>query len=208
VREVDGFRMLAGPVTAELRERGSRFLARAVPAGGREAAEAFVAEQARSHRDATHVVPAFVLHDGTRWSNDAGEPASSAGPPMLQAIDGAGLTDVAAVVVRWYGGVKLGVGGLVRAYGGVLAAALAEAEVVTAIPAVRIAVRYAHEQTSAVTRVAGRHGAREIVYGFDGAPSMTFLLAADREERLAADLRDATRGSVAPERVGTAVILA
>jgi len=69
------------------------------------------------------VVPAFRLRDGTSFSSDAGEPAGSAGAPLLAAIAGAGLYDVAAVVVRWYGGTNLGVGGLVRAYGGALARA-------------------------------------------------------------------------------------
>ena len=68
----------------------------------------------------THVVPAFRLRDGTSFSSDAGEPAGSAGAPLLAALAGAGLHDVAAVVVRWYGGTNLGVGGLVRAYGGAL----------------------------------------------------------------------------------------
>ena len=89
---LDAFRTLAGPVEAEIREKGSRFLARAVPVTGRAAAEAYCAEQARAYRDATHVVPAFRLHDGTEYASDAGEPASSAGPPMLQALRGAGCT--------------------------------------------------------------------------------------------------------------------
>jgi putative IMPACT (imprinted ancient) family translation regulator len=207
VREVDAFRTLAGPAEAELRERGSRFLARAVPVTSRAGAEAFADDQARRHRDATHVVPAFVLHDGTRYASDAGEPAGSAGPPMLQVIDGARLADVAAVVIRWYGGVKLGVGGLVRAYGGVLATALATADVREAIPAVRLTVRYPHDQTSAVTRVLGRYGVREVSYDYAGDARTTFLVAAEREDRLAADLRDATRGAVAPDRLGTGVIL-
>src|SRR5690242_3881932 len=136
------FQTLAGPVEAELRDRGSRFLARAVPVGDRAEAEAFTAAEAQAHRDATHVVPAFRLHDGTAFSSDAGEPAGSAGAPMLAALEGAGLQDVAAVVVRWYGGTKLGVGGLVRAYGGVLADALKDAPRRTAIPAVRLDVRF------------------------------------------------------------------
>ncbi len=207
VRRVDGFRTLARPVEAELRERGSRFLARAVPVSGRDGAEAFIAAQSRLHRDATHVVPAFVLHDGVAYSSDAGEPAGSAGAPMLQAIGGAGLQDVAAVVVRWYGGTKLGVGGLVRAYGGALAAALADAGVRNAIPGVRLAISYRHDQTSAALRAIAQSGGRDVAYAYGELVRCTFVAPAAAEEHLAASLRDATRGSVALERLGTTVIL-
>src|SRR4051794_36613446 len=107
---LDAFRTLAGRVSADLEERGSRFLAIAQPVADRPGAEAFFAAEARAHRNPTHVVPAFRLRDGTVFSNDDGEPAGSAGAPLLAALAGADLNDVAAVVVRWYGGTNLGVG--------------------------------------------------------------------------------------------------
>src|SRR4029077_12482483 len=127
---MDAFRTLAGRATGELEERGSRFLAVAVPVADRAGAEAFFAAEGRTHRNPTHVVPAFRLRDGVSFSSDAGEPAGSAGAPVLAVLAGADLHDVAAVVVRWYGGTNLGVGGLVRAYGGALARALDDAVVV------------------------------------------------------------------------------
>jgi putative IMPACT (imprinted ancient) family translation regulator len=201
------FQTLAARAEAELRERGSRFLAIAEPVGGRDEAEAFVAAQARAHRDPTHVVPAFLLRDGTAYSSDAGEPAGSAGVPLLHAIEGAGLSDVAAVVVRWYGGTKLGVGGLVRAYGGALAAALAGAPTRACLRARRVRVRYSHERTAPVLRAVQAHGGRDLAYGYDAdAASVTLLLPEPEVERFAAALRDATQGAVAPELLGDAVI--
>lgn len=205
---MEAFRTLAGEVEAEIRERGSRFRARAVPVDGRAAAETFIAEQGRRHRDATHVVPAFALHDGTSWASDAGEPAGSAGPPMLQALHGAGLADVAAVVIRWYGGVNLGIGGLVRAYSGTLALALADAPVREAVPAVRLAVRYGHDQTSAVLRTIAALGGRDLEQRYDEAVTCTFTLPADAQERFGAALRDASHGALAATVEGTAVIYA
>src|SRR5579862_2251389 len=171
------FQTLAARAEAELRERGSRFLAIAEAVSGRDEAEAFLAAQARAHRDPTHVVPAFHLHDGTAYSSDAGEPAGSAGVPLVHAIEGAGLTDVAAVVVRWYGGTNLGVGGLARAYGGALAAALAGAPRRACVRARRVRVAYAHERTAPVMRAVSTHGGRDVEYGYeaDGA-SVTLLL--------------------------------
>ena len=204
---MDAFRTLAGRVTAELEERGSRFLAIAEPVLDRPGAEAFVARETRAQRNPTHVVPAFRLRDGTEFSSDAGEPAGSAGAPLLAALTGAGLHDVAAVVVRWYGGTNLGVGGLVRAYGGALARAVEGAPTVRGERAAETLVRYGHEQTAAVMRCVTTHGGRDLdhAYGEDGV-ELRCLVPLTRFDALAACLRDATRGAVAAERLGESVI--
>lgn len=91
-----------------------------------EDARAFVTERKKLHHDATHNCSAWVLgpHGEQQRSSDDGEPAGTAGVPMLQVLNQRDLTDVVAVVTRWFGGTKLGAGGLIRAYGGVLSAAL------------------------------------------------------------------------------------
>jgi putative IMPACT (imprinted ancient) family translation regulator len=192
---------------AELEERGSRFLAVAEPVADRAAAEAFFVAEARAQRDPTHLVPAFRLRDGTSFSSDAGEPAGSAGAPLLAALGGAGLHDVAAVVARWYGGTKLGVGGLSRAYRGALAHALERAPTIRCVRAAEVRLRYGHEQTAAVMRCVSAHGARELdhAYGESGA-ELRCRVPLARCDALAICLRDATRGAVALERLGDAVI--
>ena len=204
---MDAFSTLARRVTDEIEERGSRFLAIAEPVADRPAAEAFLAREARAHRNPTHVVPAFRLRDGTSFSSDAGEPAGSAGAPLLAALGGAGLQDVAAVVVRWYGGTNLGVGGLVRAYGGALAKALAGAEVVRCERAAEVRLHYTHDQTAAVMRCVATNGGRDAIhdYGESGA-DLRCLVPLGRVDALARCLRDATRGAVALERAGEAVL--
>jgi putative IMPACT (imprinted ancient) family translation regulator len=194
-------------VTAELEERGSRFLAIAEPVEDRPGAEALFAREARAHRNPTHVVPAFRLRDGTSFSSDAGEPAGSAGAPMLSALTGSGLHDVAAVVVRWYGGTNLGVGGLVRAYGGALARALEGAPVVRCERAADVRLRYGYEQTAAVMRCVTTHAGRELErsYGEEGV-ELRFRVPLARCDSLEHCLRDSTRGAVTLERIGEAVI--
>ena len=194
-------------MTAELEERGSRFLAIAEPVADRPGAEALFAREARAHRNPTHVVPAFRLRDETSFSSDAGEPAGSAGAPLLAALAGAGLHDVAAVVVRWYGGTNLGVGGLVRAYGGALARALEGAPVVRCERAADVRLRYGHEQTSAVMRCVTTHAGRELEhsYGEQGV-ELRFRVPLGRCDSLQRCLRDSTRGAVALERLGDTVI--
>jgi putative IMPACT (imprinted ancient) family translation regulator len=204
---VDAFATLAGRVTAELEERGSRFLAIAEPVTDRDGAAAFLAAENRAHRNPTHVVPAFRLRDGTEFSSDAGEPAGSAGAPLLAALGSADLHDVAAVVVRWYGGTNLGVGGLVRAYGGALARALDGAPRVRAERAAELLVRYGHEQTAAVMRCVHGNGGRDLDHAYrEGGVELRFLVPLTRSDALATCLRDATRGAVTPERLGESVI--
>jgi uncharacterized YigZ family protein len=112
---------LSGDASLQQEIRKSRFLARAAAADSTEAAMAHVARVAS--RDATHNCWAWRIGTHYRFSDD-GEPGGSAGRPILAAIDGQGLDRVAVVVTRWYGGIKLGVGGLARAYGGCAAECL------------------------------------------------------------------------------------
>ena len=113
----------------ELEIRRSRFLTRIRRVSTEESARAVVEERRSTHFDARHHCSAFVLGpDGrTARSSDDGEPAGTAGVPMLQVLQKNELTDVVAVVTRYFGGVKLGAGGLVRAYSDAVAGAVAAA---------------------------------------------------------------------------------
>ncbi|HYJ80479.1 MAG TPA: YigZ family protein, partial [Longimicrobiaceae bacterium] len=146
--------------------KGSVFLALAAPIASEEEARAVLAAREKALWDATHHCSAWRLRDGTARANDAGEPSGSAGAPILAAIEGAGLSDVIVVVTRWYGGTKLGVGGLVRAYGESAAEALAAAPRRTGTFAVRLVVRYGYEHTSAVMRALERAAVRDVEHGY------------------------------------------
>ncbi|MCB8977775.1 MAG: YigZ family protein [Ardenticatenaceae bacterium] len=105
---------------AEIEVKNSRFVATAVPAFTVEEAREFIARIKAEFSDATHNVPAFLVGFGnsvTAHCNDDGEPSGTAGRPILAVLQGSGLGDIAVVVTRYYGGTKLGTGGLVRAYG-------------------------------------------------------------------------------------------
>ena len=96
----------------------STFIGYAKPVTSEEEALAFIQEIKKKHRDATHNVPAYVLgeHNDIQRCNDDGEPSGTAGVPVLEVIKKEDLRDVAVVVTRYFGGIKLGTGGLVRAY--------------------------------------------------------------------------------------------
>lgn len=110
---------------AEFRDRGSVFLAVIFPVASEEEARSALADVERRFPDATHWCWAWRLGaEGRERASDAGEPAGTAGKPMLQVLRGAEISDVLAVVVRWFGGIKLGKGGLARAYAATVRAAL------------------------------------------------------------------------------------
>lgn len=96
----------------------SRFIAYACPVESKEEADAFIAEIRAKHKDATHNVPAVAVGDKfqIQWASDDGEPQGTSGAPMVQMLVKEGITNIAVVVTRYFGGIKLGTGGLVRAY--------------------------------------------------------------------------------------------
>ncbi|WP_288756678.1 YigZ family protein [uncultured Dermacoccus sp.] len=209
------FTTLAGPAIAEIEVKRSRFLCELTPVGAGDddasevAARAVVEAARKQHWDARHHCSAFVLgpQRQVRRSNDDGEPSGTAGAPMLEALVASGLSDVVAVVTRWFGGTLLGAGGLVRAYGDVVRAALAEARVVTyerrLVVAADVAIADVGRVENAL-RAAGRH-----VEGVDyaqGAASGTarLVLAVTEADRAAleSELASLTGGSADLDECG------
>ncbi len=115
---MDTFYTIEEPVEAQLTEKRSRFLAFAVPVQNEEEAKATVAAFKKKYYDARHVCYAYVIgsRSETTRSNDDGEPSGTAGRPILGQLQARGLTNTVAVVVRYFGGVKLGTGPLGVAY--------------------------------------------------------------------------------------------
>jgi uncharacterized YigZ family protein len=147
----------AGESWGEVREKGSRFLAWIGPAAEEDAARAALDGLARRYPDATHHCWAWRLGSPPRErSSDAGEPSGTAGAPILQVLRGArgtGLSDVLAVVIRWFGGTKLGKGGLARAYAAAAREALAGLPTVLRVPTVRVTLEVPYERVGAVKRL-------------------------------------------------------
>ena len=104
-------------VAEQIIER-SRFITYIKPVSSKEEADEFIASIKKKHRDATHNVPAMVIGDKMQiqWASDDGEPQGTSGAPMVKMFVNAGITNVVVVVTRYFGGIKLGTGGLARAY--------------------------------------------------------------------------------------------
>ena len=182
----DARRVPAREGRGEVREKGSRFFAFAVRAGTVADAEAFVERLEREHHDATHVAFAWKIGGGpeaVRRSSDAGEPAGTAGKPILAAIESAGLVDVAAAVVRHFGGTKLGTGGLVRAYRSAAERALADAGSTVVYDVIRLRVRCPFDRAAVVRRLLDPPAVRLVAERFDPEPVLELEV---RESRVAA----------------------
>ncbi len=146
----DTYRTIAARAQAEIKVKGSRFIAEAFPVASAEAAEARIAEVRKREYNATHHCTAYrVGADGHVFRfNDDGEPSGTAGAPILRQIDSRALTNTLVVVTRYYGGTKLGTGGLVRAYGEAASEVLDRCAVVTRILRTDVRLRFGYDDTS------------------------------------------------------------
>lgn len=104
----------------------SRFIGHIKPVGSKEEADEFIAQVKAEHKTAKHNVPAFVIGDQfqLQWGSDDGEPQGTSGAPIVQMLVKEGITNIVVVITRYFGGIKLGTGGLVRAYTGTAKLAL------------------------------------------------------------------------------------
>jgi uncharacterized YigZ family protein len=174
--------------------RKSRFLAQAAPALTVEQALAYLHEV--SDPAATHNCWAYRIGQDYRF-NDDGEPGGTAGRPILQAIESAGVDRVMVVVTRWYGGIKLGAGGLARAYGGTAAECLRLAERVPLVAMARLAVQCSYSDLALLKARATGWQARIERENFDaGGATLELELPATLQDEACARIVDLTRGQV------------
>ena len=151
----DTYLTLAAPSEGLYKEKGSKFMAFAYPVRTEEEIKNSIAQLRKTYFDARHHCYAYVLGaDKAMYrANDDGEPNHSAGDPILGQIRSQNLTDVLIVVVRYFGGIKLGVSGLVQAYRTAAADALAHAEIIEKIVTQPFSVRFTYEQMSLVMKL-------------------------------------------------------
>ena len=156
----DTYLTIKEPATARITRKKSRFIGLLYPALTKEETETILAQVKRRYHDATHHCSAYRLMENSgpaSHTDDAGEPAGSAGRPILQQLEAAELVDVLAVVVRYFGGTKLGVGGLIRAYADTTRETIAASTVVERRRLVRAAIHFPPDMSSRVMGLIHRH---------------------------------------------------
>lgn len=182
----DHYRTIAGPAEARLKISRSEFLGLVIPVSSDEQFFDALAGIEKTHFDATHHCWAFRLFAGGRSrSSDAGEPSGTAGKPILSVIEGADLHDIGVVVVRWFGGVKLGTGGLSRAYRAAAAEALGGAMVIDRYVYERFVVIVPFDVLGTAYRLVDPPAAVLVSETFADRNEFTFDVRASRAEEFA-----------------------
>ena len=177
--------------------KSSRFIATVVPVSDEVAARAALASVAAEMPDASHHCWAWrIASPAIDRAGDDGEPSGSAGRPILAALSGRGLVDTAVIVSRYFGGTKLGVGGLVRAYGGAAGDALDRTNTMVWLEQTGAVVVHDHADNDQVARVLDTCGARNIDVVYAARVTRHIEVAIDELEGLRECLADATAGRV------------
>lgn len=190
---------LVGSVENEYKVKDSIFITWLRPVASRQEAETCIVERSRKFHDATHNCYAFRVGFDDRLvakSSDAGEPAGTAGRPILQMLERRNLTNVVAVVTRYFGGTKLGTGGLVRAYGGAAAAAIELAAMTPIFPQQRLRLQYSYTQTAAVQKILRLMAAETLQETFAAEISQIIAVRLSHAEETQRLLRDACAGKI------------
>jgi len=194
---------IAAPAAAELVEKRSRFLAEIRPVSDESQCAAFVAEQKARYHDARHNCSAWILRVGNilRYSDD-GEPQGTAGVPILEVIRREGLTDVAVVVTRYFGGILLGAGGLNRAYSHSAKRAVDAARRVRMCRCALFMLEIPYPLYDKVQLLLGQHGAAVLDSAFGVDVTLTLRLEASALPALEARLTELSGGQVRPVLLG------
>lgn len=195
---------VSGYPSAEIEIKHSRFIACAGRVTTEDEAREFLADIRASYPDARHHCSAYILHvdaaNPVERSSDDGEPAGTAGQPMLEVLRGTGMQDIAAVVVRYFGGVKLGTGGLVRAYQDATRAVLQDVSVVSREPRDVWTVELDHARAGKIEAdLRGRGVDVEPSYG----AQVTLTLAVAAGDDPTPMIAEMTGGDVEPVRGGS-----
>ncbi|WP_221586238.1 YigZ family protein [Microbacterium sp. G2-8] len=203
---------IAERVDHEIEIKRSRFICHLQPVTSVEEADAFIAAVRKEFWDAGHNCVAMITGttgDQARSSDD-GEPSGTAGVPMLEVLRRRGMTDLVAVVTRYFGGTKLGAGGLVRAYGSAVSETLDRARLVRRRALTRVTVDVAHADAGRVDNLlrdwASSHGSTlgEVVYG--QAATLEAWVPEGEIDRLYADIAAWSSGSLSPVTGATRVV--
>ena len=151
----DSYKSIAGEAKGLFKDNGSRFIAHAYPVETEEEVKEIVAALKKEYYDARHHVYAYRLgYKGDKFrANDDGEPSGSSARPVLGQIDSMGLSDILVVVVRYFGGIKLGIPGLIRAYRTSTADALENAEIIEKIASKMYRIHFGYMSMNSVMKV-------------------------------------------------------
>ena len=192
----------AGPGEAEFTEKRSRFLGHARPVETEDEAKAFVAEMKKKYYDARHNCWCYIIRGGPERYSDDGEPQGTAGIPMLEVLRRQNITNCVCVVTRYFGGVLLGAGGLLRAYTRSAGDALTAAGTSVVRPWVCMDLPCTYSGAERLKTECGAMGGVIEDTEYSAAVTLKVLIPAEAEADFTARIFDVSGGSVPPVRTG------
>ena len=194
---------LGGEAHVEFEEKRSLFIGHAIHVKSEEEAQAFIKKIKKEYSDATHNVFAYILGDGTvaRYSDD-GEPQGTSGMPTLEAIRKSGVTDACVVITRYFGGILLGAGGLVRAYSHSASIALEGAGIITYEPYIEFSLRCGYSEYQKYSSILAAERAVTDSTDFGADVLLRFALKRTEADRVIGKITEAGYGRDIPEAVG------
>lgn len=202
------FQCLKEGGSAQIEIKKSRFIATLAPVTSEEEAAAFIAETKKKYWNAKHNCSAFVIGEGAAITrcNDDGEPAGSAGRPMLQVLLGTNVCNVCAVVTRYFGGTLLGVGGLIRAYQDAVKEGLKECVIVQRAAGKRFLVETDYARSGKLQTLFAQENVIVEKSDYGERVTFTIILLTEQEEDITSRITDVTDGSAVFTDAGETVV--
>lgn len=179
----------------------SRFIAHASPAETPEEAKLFVAEIKEKYKDATHNVPAFICGPGMehQWQSDDGEPQGTSGMPILKLISSEELTNLVIVVTRYFGGIKLGTGGLARAYSHAAKLAIEKAGICEVREGIELTYNFDYTYLSKLQNLSGSNGFTIEDINYTDTVNAKLCCMSEESDRIKSLMSDLTVGKAVLE---------
>ena len=187
----------------ELEIKRSKFIAYAINVTDREQADAFVKHLKNTNPKANHVCWAFIAgppETTERSMSDDGEPSGTAGMPMLKVLQYSGLGDIAVAVVRYFGGTKLGTGGLQRAYSDAVVQVLEDLQLTLKVNRLQLRIEYAYSFQGAISRLLQHYAVQELVETYHSNVINSFAIAESEASTLEAELINVTSDNIVIHR--------
>lgn len=195
----------AGPGEAEFTEKRSRFLGHLRPVGSEEEARAFITEMKKKYYDARHNCWCYLIKDGPERYSDDGEPQGTAGIPMLEVLRREGVYNAACVVTRYFGGVLLGAGGLLRAYTRSAGDALAAAGIAQMRCWVELELSCSYAMAERLKLETAAFGGVVADMEYGAAVTLKVLVPEEKSGDFAGRIFDVSSGSVTAKITGEAM---
>lgn len=192
------YKVLMEPCEGQIEEKKSKFIANAFPVTTLQDVEERIAQITKKHYDAKHHCYALVLGDNfeMKRSSDNGEPQGTAGKPILNVIEGSGITNIIIIVTRYFGGTLLGTGGLVRAYTAAAKEALMAAEIGTVTYSRKITLETSYDQINPIQYYLVQHQIALDESRYGSEVEMDITIADDTADEIINALRQKTNGNI------------